>query len=273
MTYGPPGQAVSTTELQLVVSGSAGRPEANARTSGAVTNLQLFPVSDFELSTVYAHFSDCNGELRTVPQAMWLCTSPKVCTAAGHGCDGVLGRAFAAYDRIHILACRGGADSGNAVVEALIRETSAFLDADYATTLAAWERMDETERSRYLGFEGVILWYQVHSGHLRAAAAEGEFALLQDFQSAMPKDCQEILRAAGDTDEWPWVLEYKARLRAETEFLVDLERSFTPAVWSGLSEAGRTRALEVYREWGPGYLDSVRTALRRAGLVVPGQDF
>ncbi|MCX4775273.1 hypothetical protein [Streptomyces sp. NBC_01264] len=133
--------------------------------------------------------------------------------------------------------------------------------------------MDETERSRYLGFEGVIVWFQVHCSYLRAASTEGEFSLLQDFQSVMPKDYQEILRAAGDTDEWPWVIEFKARLRAEQEVLVGLEGAFDPAVWSGLSEAGRARAVEIYRQWGPSYLESIRKAIRNAGLIVPAESF
>ncbi|MCX4781799.1 putative adhesin [Streptomyces sp. NBC_01264] len=270
VSYADPGTALATTEIQLGLSGAAGAPAPRVRSGAMVANAQFFPVTDFELSTVYAHFSECKGELMTLPGPMWLCTNPALCTGPRHVCGGVLGPQFAAYDRIHLLACRGGAESGNSVVEALSKETDAFLEGNYATTRMHWANLDQTHQTRYLGFEGVLLWFQVHSCELRAAAAVGEFHRLLDFQTAMPKKYRDVLLGAGD-DDWPWVGEFMAQLRTEQQALVGLEQCFDSTVWSALSEAGQLRALEVYRLWGPTYLESVEDSITAAGLVVPGQ--
>ncbi|MGP3690530.1 putative adhesin [Streptomyces sp. IBSNAI002] len=268
--YADPGTALSMTEVQLVVSGADGAPAPRVRSGVMVSNTQLFPVSDFELSTAYAHFSECKGELMTLPGAMWLCTNPSLCSGLRHVCGGVLGPDFAAYDRIHVLACRGGAESANSVLEALARETDCFLASNYAATRAHWGTLDQTHQARYLGFDGVLLWFQVHSSELRAAGAVGEFHRLLDFQTSMPKEYRDLLLGAGN-DAWPWIKEFMDQLRTEQQALVDLERSFDATVWSALSEPGQRRALEVYRLWGPSYLDSVEDAITAAGLVVPGR--
>lgn len=268
ITYADPGTGLSTTELQLIASGAPGAPAPRVRSGTMVANARLFPVTDFELATVYAHFSECKGELMTVPRPMWLCADPALCSASRHVCAGVLGPELAAYDRIHVLACRGGAQSRNAAVEELAKETDAFLEGTYATTRAQWAALDQTRQAGYLGFEGVLLWFQVHSCELRAAAAQGEFSRLLDFQSAMPKEYRDVLLHAS-AGAWPWVTEFMDRMRAEQQALVDLEQHFDPAVWTGLSETGQQRALQVYRLWGPSYVHSVQSALVSAGFVVP----
>ncbi|MFI8105919.1 putative adhesin [Streptomyces sp. NPDC086023] len=270
VTYAAPGDSLSTAEIQLVVSGAASGPEPLVRTADAVPNTQLFPVTDGELSGIRAQFGTSGGELATVPQPMWLCASPTLCSASRHVCRGVLGPAFDAYERIHVLACRGGTKTRNAVAESLARETDAFLAGDYAATRAHWDGLDQLHQARYLAFDGVALWYQVHGCRLRASGAQGEFRLLHDFESFLPKEHRNVLLAYGDAEDWPWATEFMAQVRAEEEALTALERDFDPSAWTGLSAAGQLRALEVYREWGTHYLDSLQDSLTAAGLVVPG---
>ncbi|MFE9566492.1 putative adhesin [Streptomyces sp. NPDC006487] len=271
VTYTPPGDSLSTTEIQLVVSGAADAPEPQVHTGDVVPNAQLLPVAGAELSTAQAQFDAGNGELATVPEPMWLCASPTLCTASRHVCRGVLGPAFEAYDRIHVLACRGGAKPRNAVAESLDRETAAFLAGNYPATRAHWSRLDQVHRSRYLAFDGVALWYQVHSCHLRAAGEPGEFHQLHDFETVLPRASRAALLACGDADDWPWAAGFMAQVRAEEEALTALERDFSPAAWVSLSEAGQLRALDVYRAWGSHYLDSVEDSITAAGLVAPGR--
>ncbi|MEV7417064.1 putative adhesin [Streptomyces sp. NPDC089919] len=271
LTYAPPGDALTTAGIRLVVSGAADAPGPRLHTGAVVPNTQLFPVTGTELATVQAEFDPERGELATVPQPMWLCASPTLCTAARHVCAGVLGPAFDAYDRIHVLACRGGAAPDDAVTESLAGETDAFLAGTYPQTRAQWGRLDQVHRSRYLAFEGVALWYQVHSCHLRAAGDPGEFHQLHEFETVLPRASRAVLDACADGDEWPWAAEFMAQVRAEEEALTLLERDFSPTAWAGLSEAGQLRALAVYRSWGTHYLDSVEDSVAAAGLLAPGR--
>ncbi|WP_405497522.1 hypothetical protein [Streptomyces sp. NBC_00096] len=269
VTYGPPGGGMSAADVRLLASGGSSGPAPYVHSGDAVDNMRLVPVSDAELAAAEREVAGAGGELATLPESMWLCASPTLCSASRHVCTGVLGPAFDDYDRIHLLVCEGPAAFPNDVVESLARQTDAFLEGDYATTRTRWEGLGQAHRARYLAFEGVVLWHQVHSCQVRTSGAEGEFIRLYEFESVMTREHRDTL-ASGAADHWPWARAFIAQLEAEQQVLTGLERHFDPAVWTGLSEVGRMRALEILRGWGSHYLDTVEDAITAAGLVVPG---
>ncbi|MCB5164576.1 hypothetical protein LG634_06975 [Streptomyces bambusae] len=275
ITYAPLGDGLPPAQIRRLLSGAPGGPEPRLHSAAVVENARLLPVSEAQRLTVAADFEAERGELSTLPKPMWLCSSPTLCSPHRHVCTGVLGPAFDAYKRIHVLELRDGTERGGPVAGApeagaLARAAEAFLCADYATTRVRWEELSRTERARLLAFDGVLLWFQVHGSNMRAAGAEGEFSRLHDVLSAATPEQWDALHMP-EAGHWPWAVEFTEQLRAEERVLDELAECFDHDTWTALSETGRLRALEIYRAWGSHYPDSVMDALATAGLLVPGR--
>ncbi|MFI8106581.1 putative adhesin [Streptomyces sp. NPDC086023] len=268
--YSAPGVSLSLHESQLIVSGGAGAPEGRTRGPGSfLANQSIGPVSDFELSTVLAFLSDCRGELVTVPREMRLCDAPAKCKDK-HTCRGLLAWAAAQNRTVHLLGCRGESESDASHANPLKHSTDQFLAKTYAESCSSWHAMGETDRAAYLGFEGVLYWYEVHCCILRAGAHPGEFGMLMEYQTSMPRTQRDAFSSPNiDWSGWPWAEEFKAQIKKEQEFLSGLERDFSATQWETLSEFGKVSALRILQQWGPDYARNLRQQITEAGLSVP----
>ncbi|MCX4784179.1 putative adhesin [Streptomyces sp. NBC_01264] len=173
--YCKDGDGISQTLTAAVVSLEQGFQSYTLQGGATVNNYTIGPLNSSEAANEVRFLSSkLQGDFSQSPDSTLLCDSFDCTIETGHTCTGVLGKATAEYDTVHLLICRGEGELEYYDLAGMDELCATFLGIkDEADRRAAWMGYTDRQRSQLILLGNISAWYETLCASLWASEREG----------------------------------------------------------------------------------------------------